>query len=201
MENTELETAVKVSDDKTSENEQLSQPSENEQLNKIKAELEKYKSIAERKTKQLENLKSSLNTTEDVVNNSTNVEQVVSTPLPQEENKSELEQVKEQLFRVQHPEITNEDMDVLKSIGGNSLEEKFNNQAFKSYMEQQNTIRENANATISKESGAIFSADAGLEKSWGDAIRKTDNCVYDFTKIKELGKLKLEKFLKDNNLN
>ena len=78
---------------------------------------------------------------------------MVSTPLPQEETKSELEQVKEQLFRVQHPEIANEDMDVLKSFNG-SLEENYNNPAFKAYMGNVLQERANQQATISRESGA-----------------------------------------------
>lgn len=155
MENTELETAVKVSDDKTSTNELSSQPSEVEQLKAIiKAkdnEILKFKDMADRRGNQLKKMKDLSNEPEDKTS-----ESVDTTPLATETksayNSDELNAVKEQLFRVQHPEITNEDMGVLKSFNG-SLEENYNNPAFKAYMGNVLQERANQQATISRESG------------------------------------------------
>lgn len=191
-----LEEAVISSDDKTSQNEPASQPSEVEQL---KADLLKFKSIAERKTEQLKKLQSSLNEIEDKTS-----EKVDTTPLATEtksaNNSEELNAVKEDLFRVKHPEISDENMSVLKSLGTDNLEEALNNPAFQAYMEKQEIIKQNSNATINKESGAAILGN-NLNNSWEKALEKQNSNIYDFTTIKELGREKMREFLKNNNLN
>lgn len=169
-----LEEAVISSDDKTSNNEQTSQPSDVEQL---KADLLKFKSIAERKTEQLKKLQSSLNEMEDKTS-----EKVDTTPLATEtksayntnsvENSDELNAVKEELFRVKHPEITDEDMSVLKTINAD-FNTAYNNVAFQSYINAQKISRENANATITKESGTNISTP--LEDKYMEALKSGDN--------------------------
>lgn len=199
MENNEsvLEELEKTSDDKTSTNEPTSQPSDVEQL---KAELLKFKSIAERKTAQLEKLQNSLNEMEDKTS-----EKVDTTPLATEtksanNNSEELNAVKEDIFRVKHPEISDENMSVLKSLGTDNLEEALNNPAFQAYMEKQEIIKQNSNATINKESGAAILGN-NLNNSWEKALEKQNSNIYDFTTIKELGREKMREFLKNNNLN
>ena len=166
-----LEDTVNSSDDKTSQNEQLSQPSEIEQLKAIiKAkdnEILKFKDMADRRGNQLKKMKDLSNESEDKTS-----EKVDTTPLATEtksanntnsvENSDELNAVKEQLFRVQHPEITNEDMGVLKSINAD-YNAAYDNVAFQSYLESQKTLRANASATISQESGINIQQDLSNE--------------------------------------
>lgn len=201
MENNEsvLEELEKTSDDKTSENERFSQPSEKEQLNEN--EFYKNKRLLKKALAEIEELKASIktNNTEDKTS-----EKVDATPLATEtksaNNSEELNAVKEDIFRVKHPEISDENMSVLKSLGTDNLEEALNNPAFQAYMEKQEIIKQNSNATINKESGAAILGN-NLNNSWEKALEKQNSNIYDFTTIKELGREKMREFLKNNNLN
>lgn len=196
MENIEsvLEETVNSSDDKTSENENNTQPSV-EQLN---AEILKWKNMAERRGNQLEKMKASLSETEVKTSESIqfskneNYKSVDTAPLATEtksayntnsvDKNTELEMVKEELFRVKHPEITDEDMSVLKSINSD-FNSAYENIAFQSYMESQKTLRANANATISQESGVNIKQDLSNDLEKVDKENLSDYIVANANKF------------------
>lgn len=113
-------------------------------------------------------------------------ESVDTAPLATEtksaSNNTELEMVKEELFRVKHPEITDEDMSVLKSINSD-FNSAYENIAFQSYMESQKTLRANANATISQESGVNIKQDLSNDLEKVDKENLSDYIVANANKF------------------